>query len=80
VVLLQGGAHRLVVAEALQDARVVPAQRLQQDGDALLALAVDADADGIPLVDLELEPGAPAGDDLAGVDVLVARLVDLAVK
>src|SRR5580698_2429893 len=80
VVLLQGGAHRLVLAEALEDAGVIPAKGLQQHGDRLLALAVDADADGVALVDLELKPRTPARDHLAGVDVLVARLVDLAVE
>ncbi len=80
VVLLQGGAHRLVVAEPLEDPRVVPAERLEQHGDGLLALAVDANADAVPLVDLELEPGAPARDHLAGVDVLVAGLLDLPVE
>ena len=62
VVLLQGGPHRLVLAEALQDLRVVPAERLEQNGHALLALAVNADADAVPLVDLELEPGAAGRD------------------
>jgi len=43
--------------EALQDLGVVPAERLEQNGHALLALAVDADAPTrVPLVDLELEP------------------------
>ncbi len=41
VVLFQGGAHGLVGAEALEDPRLVPAERLQQDGHALLALTVD---------------------------------------
>src|SRR6202021_2836001 len=77
VVLLQGRAHRLEPAEAVQDLGVVPAERLEQDGDALLALAVNADAHAVALVDLELKPGTPARDDLAGVDVLVAGLVDL---
>jgi hypothetical protein len=75
VVLLEGGAHRLDVAELLQDPRLAPAQRLEQDGHRLLALAVDADADHVALVDLELEPGTAARDDLGGVDVLVGGLV-----
>ena len=80
VVLLQGGPHRLVPAEPLQDPRLVPAERLEQHGDALLALAVDAHADAVPLVDLELQPGAAGRDHLAAVDVLVRGLVDLAVE
>ena len=80
VVLLQGGPHRLVLAEPLQDLRVVPAERLEQNGNALLALAVDADADAVPLVDLELEPRTAGRDDLAAEDVLVGRLVHLAVE
>src|SRR5690606_28789223 len=55
-------------------------QRLEQDGDALLAFAVDADTDEVALVDLELQPGAPRRDDLAPVEVLVGGLVELAVE
>ncbi len=80
VVLLERHAHRLVVAVALEDLRVVPAQRLEQDRHRLLALAVDPDADGVALVDLELQPGTPARDDLAGEGVLVGHLVDLLVE
>ena len=80
VVLLQGQAHRLVVAELLEDAVVGPAERLEEHGDRLLALAVDAHADHVALVDLELEPGTAARDDLGGVDVLVGRLVGRALE
>ena len=59
---------------------VGPAERLEQHGDGLLALAVDADADRVALVDLELEPGAAARDDLGGVDVLVGGLVGAALE
>ena len=76
VVLLQGLADRLVLAELLEDLLVGPAERLEQHGDRLLALAVDADADHVLLVDLELEPGATRRDDLRDEDVLVGRLVD----
>ena len=60
VVLLQGEPHRLVLAELLEDLRVGPAERLEQHGDVLLALAVQADADHVALVDLELQPRAAA--------------------
>ena len=73
VVLLQGRAHRLEVAEALEDLRVVPPQRLEQDGHVLAALAVEPHADGVALVDVELQPRAPARDDLGTEDVLVGR-------
>lgn len=76
VVLLQGGAHGLVLAELLEDLLGGPAESLQEDGDGLLALAVDADADHVALVDLHLQPGTPGRDDLGGEDVLVGRLVD----
>ena len=75
VVLLQGEPHRLVVAELLQDLGVVPAERLEQHGHVLLALAVQPDPDHVPLVDLELQPRAAARDHLAGEDVLVGGLV-----
>ena len=75
VVLLQGQHHRLVLAELLADLLLGPAERLEQDGDVLLALAVEAYADHVALVDLELEPRTPRRDELRGVDVLVGRLV-----
>ena len=80
VVLLQGQPHRLVVPELLEDAVVGPAQGLEEHGDRLLALAVDAHADHVALVDLELEPGATARDDLRREDVLVGRLVGRALE
>ena len=49
------------------------AERLQQHGDGLLALAVDADVDDVLLVDLELEPRATARDHLGVDDVLLGR-------
>ena len=49
------------------------AERLQQHGDRLLALAVDADVDDVLLVDLELEPGTTARDHLGADDVLLGR-------
>ena len=75
MVALQGHAHRLVLAELLQDPVLGPAQRLEQHGDVLLALAIQPDADLVALVDLELQPSPPRGDHLAGEDVLVGGLV-----
>ena len=80
VVLLQGGQQQLGPVEPLPDPVGVPAEGLEQHGDRLAALAVDAHADGVALVDVELEPGAPARDDLAAVDVLVGGLVERAVE
>jgi hypothetical protein len=48
---------------------------LSSTGHRLLALAVDTDADHVALVDLELQPGTAARDELGGEDVLVGRLV-----
>ena len=48
----------------------------QEGGDVLAALAVDPHTDGVPLVDVELEPGAAARDDLGGEQVLVGGLVE----
>jgi hypothetical protein len=73
--LLEGEHHRLELAELGADALVVPAEGLEEHGDVLLALAVEADADQVALVDLELQPGAAAGDHARGVDVLVGGLV-----
>ena len=80
VVLLQGLTDRLVLTELLKDALRGPAQRLEEDGDVLLALAVQTHAHRVTLVDLELEPGATRGNHLAAVDVLVGRLVGVALE
>ena len=80
VVLLEREVDRLVRTELFTDLRVVPAERLEQHGDVLLALAVDADRDDVLLVDLELEPGTARRDDLGGEDVLVRGLVDRALE
>src|SRR5213075_1156773 len=49
VVLLEGGEQRLGEREPLADRLGGPAERLQQHGNRLAALAVDADADGVAL-------------------------------
>ena len=49
------------------------AERLEQDRDRLLALAVDADVDDVLLVDLELEPRTAARDHLGVDDLLLGR-------
>ena len=75
VVLLQRRHHDLGEAEALPDLLVGPTERLEQHGDRLAALAVDAHTDGGALVDVELQPGATAGDHLDTGDVVIGRLV-----
>ena len=65
------------LSNSVEDLVGAPAERLQQDGDVLAALAVDPHADGVLLVDVELEPRATARDDLRDVDVLVGGLVGL---
>src|SRR4051812_32184750 len=64
----------------LADPVGIPAEGLQQHGDRLAALAVDADADGVALIDVELEPGTTRGDDLDREDVLAGGLVQVAVE
>ena len=80
VVLLQGGQDRLGEPEPGLDLLGGPAERLEQHGDRLAALAVDPHADGVALVDVELQPRTPARDDLDRVDVLLGRLVDAVVE
>ena len=65
----------LVTGELVQDVFTGQAQGLQEHRDRLLALAVDAHAHLVALVDLELEPRTAARDDARRDDVLVARLV-----
>src|SRR3954469_11928184 len=80
VVLLERRLDRGVARELLEDLLARQAEGLEEHGDRLLALAVDADADLVALVDLELEPGAAARDDLRAVDVAVAGLVQGALE
>ena len=84
VVLLLGEHDRLVLAELGHHGVVVVGlagvlghgdEGLEEHGDVLLALAVEADADHVALVDLELEPRTAARDHLRGEDVLVGGLV-----
>jgi hypothetical protein len=77
VVLLQGAHHGLGVAEALADLLVAHAEAAQQHGHGQAALAVEAHADGVLLVDVELEPRASGRDDPAGGEQLVEGLVGL---
>ena len=63
VVLLESETHRLVGAPLIVEdqvqqlfVRLAEAERLQEHGHGLLALAVDTDVDDVLLVDLELEP------------------------
>ena len=79
-VLLQRRGDRLVAGEVLEDLFAREAECLEEDGDRLLALAVDANADLVALVDLELEPRTAARDDASGVDVLVGGLLHLALE
>lgn len=58
----------------------VDQQRLEQHGDRLTTLAVDTHADGVALVDVELEPGTATRDDLDAVQVLLGALVDVLVE
>ena len=62
--------------EGLEDLLVgAQAERAQEDGAQELALAVDADVEGVLLVVLELHPAAAVGDDLAQeVGAVVGRL------
>jgi hypothetical protein len=80
VVLLEGILDRLGLVEQREDLVRGPAERLEQHRDVLPALAVDPDADGVLLVDVELQPRPAAGDDLGDVDVLVGGLVQLSAE
>jgi len=77
VVPLEGDHHGLGVAEALADLGLVQAEPTQQHGHGQAALAVEAHADGVLLVDVELEPGPTGRDDPAGGEQLVEGLVGL---
>src|SRR5207253_462892 len=77
VVLLQRELHRGSVVEELEDLVLGPPERFEHDGHVLAALPVDPDANGVLLVDIELEPGTATRDDLGDEDVLVRRLVQL---
>ena len=76
-ILLERELDRRVALELLEDLLAREAEGLEEHGDGLLALAVDAHADLVALVDLELEPGTAARDDACRVDVLVGQLLRL---
>ena len=80
LVFLQRRHHDLGEAEPLADLLAGPAERLEQRGDRLAALTVDADADGVALVDVELQPRAATGDHLDAVQGLLGGLVDRLVE
>ncbi len=74
-VLLQGVLQPLVLAQQLLDLGVgAVADGAQERGDEHLALPVDLDVQDAVRIGLVLQPGAPIGDDLGGIE-LVAPLV-----
>ncbi|PHJ89466.1 hypothetical protein VF08_37745, partial [Nostoc linckia z8] len=74
-VLGEGLLDGVEAAELVQDVFARQAEGLEEHRDRLLALAVDADAHLVALVDLELQPRTAAGDDARRHDVLVGGLV-----
>ena len=75
-VLLQGGHHDLREAEALLDLLGGPAESLQQNRDRLATLTVNTNADGVPLVDVELQPRTARRNNLHRVQRALGGLVD----
>ena len=67
-VLLEGVDEDRVIGEFLADLLLGHSPSLEENGHRLLTLTVDADANGVTLVDLELEPGATRRDELRGVN------------
>ena len=76
----QGGHHKLGKAEAILDLLLAPAQCLKQHGNRLAALAVNAHADGIALVDVELQPCTAGRNNLHGVQRTLGGLIDRAIE
>ena len=74
-VLLEGLEEDGVGGEGFANLGFGHADGLEEVGHRLLTLAVDAHADGVALVDLELEPCATGGDDLRAEGLLVRRAV-----
>ena len=75
-ILFEGGHHQLGEAKAIGDLLRGQAQGLQQHGDRLAALTVDAHADGVALIHVELEPRTAGRDHLHGVQGTLGRGVD----
>ncbi|PFW98687.1 hypothetical protein CJ469_06020 [Nocardia farcinica] len=80
VVLGQRGHDQRGEPESLGDPLRTPAQRLEQHRHRLTALAVDAHAQGVALVDVELQPGTARRDHPRTVHVLLRTLVDRVVE
>ena len=74
--MLKGGHHEFGETETIRDVLRRQAQSLQQHSDGLTTLTVDADADGVALIDVELQPCTAGRDDLDGVQRALGRLVD----
>ena len=78
--LVERVEHQRVALERLADLRLGHADGHQEHDGGLLALAVHAHAEHVTLVDLELQPGAAARDDLRAEDLLVRGAVRGAVE
>jgi len=70
------GHHDLREAEALLDFLSGPAESLQQNRDRLATLTVNTNADGVPLVDVELQPRTARRNNLHRVQRALGGLVD----
>ena len=79
-VLLQGFQDRGEPSEVLRDVFGGQTQCLQEDGDGLLALAVNSHADLVALVDLKLQPCTAARNHADRVNFFVAHLVERGVE
>ena len=74
--MLEGGHHEFGETETIRDILRRQTQSLQQHSDGLTTFTVDADANGVSLVDVELQPCTAGRDDLDGVQRTLGRLVD----
>ena len=76
-VTLDRVANRFGPVEEVEDLLVGlgDPERTEETGHVLTALPVDAHADGVSLVGVELEPGTTSGDHLARIDEPIGGLV-----
>ncbi|CAB4676818.1 unannotated protein [freshwater metagenome] len=80
VILLKSCHEGFVLTETLNNLFSGHAQSLQQHGDWLLTLAVNANCDEIIFINFKLKPCATAWNDLGCEDVFVSCLVDRAIE
>jgi len=74
-VLLQGLQQHREIVKSLTNLGFIHTESLEEHGDRLLTLTINAHAYGVALINLELKPCPARGDDLGGEDILIRGFI-----